>query len=224
VSGYRYPTLPGEDGPVSAVLRGPEQVFRVRIGQPVANFGVVIVSRGRRTRVEPRVVTAGNENHLTGYAALPFNLNPYLENFFEPVPAAGALSPLPGLYDIVFDSRTRAGAGRFTFRYWVNDVTPPTIELLTKSVRRGEPLRLRARDIGSGVDAATVRVDIDGDEAFEVEVQNGVVVVPTADLSPGRHTVRLQISDYQESRNMENVARILPNTRVLRASFTVVRP
>ena len=29
---------------------------------------------------------------------------------------AAALSPAPGEYAIVFDSATRAGAGRFTFR------------------------------------------------------------------------------------------------------------
>jgi hypothetical protein len=33
--------------------------------------------------------------------------------------------------------------------------------------------------------------------------------------------LRLQVSDYQETRNIENVAAILPNTRVLRAAFTV---
>ena len=33
---------------VSSRLAGPEQVFRVRIGGPVANFGVVITARGRR--------------------------------------------------------------------------------------------------------------------------------------------------------------------------------
>jgi hypothetical protein len=30
------------------------------------------------------------------------------------------------------------------------------------------------------------------------------------------------VSDYQETKNMENVARILPNTRTLRTSF--IRP
>ena len=33
--------------------------------------------------------------------------------------------------------------------------------------------------------------------------------------------LRLLVADYQETRNMENVLRILPNTRVVRTSFTV---
>jgi hypothetical protein len=47
------------------------------------------------------------------------------------------------------------------------------------------------------------------------------VSIPTAQLRKGRHTLRLQVSDYQESRNMENVGPILPNTRVLTTSFVV---
>jgi hypothetical protein len=47
------------------------------------------------------------------------------------------------------------------------------------------------------------------------------VRIPTTGLRPGRHALRLQISDHQESRNMENVARILPNTRILQTSFVI---
>ncbi len=43
----------------------------------------------------------------------------------------------------------------------------------------------------------------------------------TRGLRRGRHPLLLQVSDYQESRNMENVGPILPNTRILRARFTV---
>jgi len=34
--------------------------------------------------------------------------------------------------------------------------------------------------------------------------------------------LNLTVSDYQEAKNMENVARILPNTRTVRTTF--VRP
>ena len=37
----------------------------------------------------------------------------------------------------------------------------------------------------------------------------------------GTHRLRLQVSDYQESRNMENVPPILPNTRVLTAPIVI---
>jgi hypothetical protein len=33
--------------------------------------------------------------------------------------------------------------------------------------------------------------------------------------------LRVEVSDYQETRNMENSGRVLPNTRVLRTSFVV---
>ena len=33
--------------------------------------------------------------------------------------------------------------------------------------------------------------------------------------------IHVQVSDYQESRNMENVGRILPNTRILQTTFVV---
>ena len=37
----------------------------------------------------------------------------------------------------------------------------------------------------------------------------------------GRHTIVVHASDYQEAKNMENVAPILPNTATLRATVTV---
>ena len=51
---------------------------------------------------------------MTGYPSLPLNLNPYLSEFLAPVPAAGAVLPARGTYDVVFDSPSRAdAAGRF---------------------------------------------------------------------------------------------------------------
>ena len=110
VSRYRYPDV-GNGGAVTSTLLGPEQVFRIELAKPVANFGVVVVRRGKGVRVEPRVVAAGDENRLTGFAALPVNLNPYLSQFGEPVLAAAAVRPLAGAYDVVFDSASPAGAG-----------------------------------------------------------------------------------------------------------------
>jgi hypothetical protein len=87
-------------------------------------------------------------------------------------------------------------------------------------VTAGRPLLLGASDRGSGVDPASVVVEIDGDE-HEGRFAKGVVTVSTQGLSKGRHALRFQISDYQESRNMENVGRILPNTRILETSFAI---
>jgi hypothetical protein len=39
--------------------------------------------------------------------------------------------------------------------------------------------------------------------------------------SRGRHVLNFSVADYQETKNMEDVARIRPNTRTVRTSFTV---
>jgi subtilisin family serine protease len=219
VSRYRYPETPRGIG-VTTVLRGPELVYRFVLARRVANLGVVITSRAAGARVEPRAVAALDENRLTGNAALPVNHNPYLEGFHASVPAAGALSPQPGEYEFVFDSATRAGAGRFAFRFWVNDVTPPTLRVATRVVRAGAPLRVLATDAGSGVYPSSIIATIDGDRA-SASFRSGVVSLRTRGLTPGTHRVRLRVSDYQETKNTENVARILPNTRTLTATFRV---
>ena len=221
VTNYRYPEV-SIGGTVASLLAGPEQVFRLRLKKAATNFGVVILTRGKGVTVEPRIVMAGDENRLTGYAALPFNLNPYLVDFGEATRSAGALSPLAGAYDLVFDSTSPAGAGAFTFRVWVNDVTRPTATLLSRTVKRGAPLSIRLSDKGSGIDPSSLQVTVGGKE-LSAAIVGGVARVDTGKLTPGTALLRLQVSDHQESRNMENVGPILPNTRVLTARVTITR-
>jgi hypothetical protein len=47
------------------------------------------------------------------------------------------------------------------------------------------------------------------------------VRISTSKLTKGAHVLRFQISDYQETRNMENVGPILPNTRILTTPVVV---
>ena len=220
VETYRYPEVP-TGGPVAARLAGPEQVFRVRITRPVANFGVAIVRQGPGSRVEPRVVRGGDENRLTGYAALPLDQNPYVEEFGEPVPVAGALRPQPGTYYVVFDSPTRAGAGSFRFRFWIDDQAPPRASPVSRTVRRGDPIRIRVSDGGSGIDVRSIGATVDGRAARAPLVGNEIRVA-TASVAAGRHRLRVALSDFQETRNNENVARILPNTRTVALTVTIV--
>jgi subtilisin family serine protease len=210
VSAYRYP----EGTPA---LAGPEQVFRVRLARAVANFGVAILGGAN---VQARIVAAGDENRQVGYTALPFNLNPYLRDFGEVRRVSGAIRPAPGRYDVVFDSVSRAGAGRFTFRFWIGDTAPPSLRLQTRVARDGAPLEIAATDAGSGVDPESIEATVDG-RPHQAVLVRGRVRVATAGLSPGRHRLVLQVSDYQETRNNENVLHILPNTRRLAATFTV---
>ena len=219
VSSYRYPEIP-PDGPVSSRLAGPEQVFRVQITGRVANFGVVITRRGPGSRVEPRIVAGADENRLTGYAALPLNLNPYVDEFGSPTLVAGAIAPRPGTYHIVFDSPRRANAGSFRFRFWLNDAAAPSMSLASRMVAAGRPFRIRVRDTGAGIDPQSLEATLDG-RPVRATLRGDELRVATANLARGAYRLRVELSDYQETRNMENVARILPNTRVLSTRVTV---
>ncbi|HEU6443464.1 MAG TPA: S8 family serine peptidase, partial [Gaiellaceae bacterium] len=106
VSVYRYPENPTESG-VDRVLRGPEQVFRVRLRRPAANFGVALLERGRGVRVQPRIALGADENRLAGPTALPLNTNPYLPTFSQWSPVVSVIRPAAGTYRVVFDSTTR---------------------------------------------------------------------------------------------------------------------
>jgi hypothetical protein len=62
---------------------------------------------------------------------------------------------------------------------------------------------------------------VDGKER-RGSVAGGTFRIQTAGLAKGRHTLRFQVSDYQETRNMENVGPILPNTRIVQTTFVVI--
>ena len=219
VACYRYPADPSALG-VPACLRGPEQVYRVVLRRPVANFGVAITSRGRGVNVQPRVVSAGDEDRLTGYAGLPLDLNPYRSSFEQVVLVAGAVRPGAGAYDVVFDTPSRRSAGAFTFRFWIDDTTPPRLALGPRRVARGRFLVARVTDAGAGVDPQAVHAAVDGQDVAP-HFRSGRVRISTLGLAPGHHTLVLRASDYQETKNMENTGPILPNTATLRAGFTV---
>jgi hypothetical protein len=190
VSRYRYP----DSGPalgVPTVLSGPEQVFRVRIRGNVANFGVVVLSKDDGVDVHPRVVAAGDENRLTGMPGLPVDLNPYRNEFGAPTPVAGAIRPAPGL-------------------------TTPSVTAGPKST-----LELSVTDAGAGVDPRALVVKVDDtqmDTTYDEASGKVVVEIPLVDA--GKHTLHVSAADWQETRNMENVPAILPNTRIFTAAFT----
>ena len=197
---------------------GPEQVFRFTLSRPVANFGVVVTG-GARAR--PVIVAAGDEDRVQGYAALPLAINPYTDSFQTAQPVAAVIRPAPGSFDVVFDTTSAQAAGPFAFRFWINDVTPPSVRLLSRAVSPGSSLQLALADAGSGVDPGSLSATVDGRRADVTFARGQARVRLAASITPGVHRLVLSAADYQELKNMENVPQILPNTRVLRATFRV---
>ena len=115
--------------------------------------------------------------------------------------------------------RRPGGGGAFTFRFWIGDTTPPHLKLLSA---RGGRLRVRATDGGAGIDPQLVRLFVDGRRrAAHYDAAKGVVTASLRGLARRRHRFTLIVSDYQETKNMENVRRILPNTARLSRTFRV---
>jgi hypothetical protein len=166
--------------------------------------------------VEPRIVRAGDENRLAGLTALPYDANPYRASEGRHRLIAGVLQPAPGIYDIVFDTPARKRPGRFSFRLWQGDTTPPTVRMLGV---RGDSLELRVTDGGSGVDPASLTARVNGDER-PISYSSGLASVSLRGLARGNHTLAFSAADYQEAKNNENVRGILPNTRKLQRTFT----
>ena len=220
VSRYRYPETPRGIG-VTTTLRGPERVFRLESQKRVANFGVVVTRRGPGSHVEPRIVAGLDENRLTGYAGLPVNHNPYIGSV--PRTACSPPEPSPPPRATTRSSSTARRVpepGAFTFRYWVNDVTPPTLRLAHAaratagapcSWSRPTPARASIRE--------SIQASVDGSSS-ERGSTTASSRSPRAALAPGTHRLRLRVSDYQETKNTENVGPILPNTRGLTATFS----
>ncbi len=69
VDHYRYPTA-GD-----TLYPGPEVVYSFKVTQPIANFGVAVLSG----HVVPHVVFHGDESHLVGFPGLPDEPQPVSE-------------------------------------------------------------------------------------------------------------------------------------------------
>jgi len=220
VSTYRYP----ERGLASGVythLGGPEEVFRFRLRKPVANFGVAVVRVADGAAVSPRLVRNDDENMLDGYTGVPATLNPY-GDFGDPAPVVGAVLPTPGIYDFVFDTPTGAQPGAFTFRFWINDTTPPGISLLAPpKLTAGQRIRLSVHDAGAGVNRQSISVVLAGRHVAFSYAHNTLSVPTTRSLAGRRVRIVVRVADYQELKNMEDVGPVLPNTRVFRAFVTI---
>jgi subtilisin family serine protease len=218
VNSYLYPeSAPG----VRRLLRGPEQVFRLSLARSHRNFGVVVVSHDSGVSVSPRIVRGANESKLAGITALPINVNPYLNNFDMPEPVAGVLRPAAGVYYVVFDTTSAASAGRYSFRFWVDDLKPPCMRVLS---RQSGLLTVKISDKGSGVDPGSISATAGARELpVDYDPHTGRAVINATSLDRGKHELVVTASDYQETKNDENASRLLPNTSELTVSISIAK-
>jgi hypothetical protein len=173
-----------------------------------------------------------DENDVLGYAGIPVNVNGQLPDFLYSIGAAGGVFLPPGRYYISVDSGRdlfsgRSLAGRYTLRSWVNDVRPPTVRLITKSLSSGRPTVVaKITDAKSGVDPhalqlffgpSTRRTSV-GATQFDPVTGIAVFAIPRSalELQPGSQILQVVASDYQEAKNINTESDDpLPNTRSL---------
>jgi minor extracellular serine protease Vpr len=237
VDAYRYPVAPFGNAPDSPpmVENGAETVYETFIDRPAVNSGVSVVLESSGARVDPFYLGAKDENTVQGFAGTPVNVNALTYDYLVNVGAAGAAFPRQQRFFVSVDSGSDrfngvSRAGHYMLRSWVDDVTPPSVRLLTTRVAAGRPtIVLQSLDSQSGVDPVSLTVGYRGIlvGAAAYDPLTGVAVFPlpvtTPLLKSGSVTLRFVSSDYQEAKNIDTVGpSIMPNTRFAHASVQVV--
>ena len=169
-------------------------------------------SPSSRARAIPHVVFAGDENHLVGYPGLPIDLNPYFDTFGES--RAGRRRRPARCRAPTTSSSTRAREVRGR---------PVHVPLLGERHdaadgcgccrRAPEQIAVSITDAGSGVDPHSIT----GHRSTAARVPAALRHAGwSSSPAAGRHhRLVVTASDYQELKNMEDVAKIKPNTATL---------
>jgi subtilisin family serine protease len=234
---YRYPTNPFGNNPDEPPMdeNGAETVYRTSLDRPAVNVGVSVLAHSPGSQIDPWYLGALDENTVQGFAGMPVNVNPLTYDYLAADGAAGASFPRQGTYYVAVDSGRerftgRSEAGSYLLRSWVNDVTPPTLRLLTTRVAAGRPtLVFRTTDSQSGVDPTSLALGYDGTmiAVGSFDRATGLAAFPLPVSAPllqvGTVRVTMLSSDYQEAKNVDTVGpSIMPNTRRASALVHVV--
>ena len=229
VSAYRYPSAPFGPAPTytGAPMQedGAEQVYTILLDRPVANVGVSVVDATAGALIDPFMLGSPDENDVQGYAGTPVDVNNLTYGYPLDIGAAAAVFPRQQAFYVAVDSRRdpftgKLLAGSYLLRSWVNDVTPPPVQLLTTRVAAGRPtIVVRTLDGGSGVDPLSLAFAynkvIVGAAAYDPASGLAVFPLPAAapKLSVGKTKSTLVSGDYQETKNVNTVGNeIMPNT------------
>jgi hypothetical protein len=242
---YRWPTAPfgiiglfGVDTAVDDV--GAEKVYSLDIPQGVVNAGAVITRPALKidapiesllssnAPVHPWFLGSLDENDVLGYAGIPVNANGLMPDFIFNVGAAGVVFPPAGRYYVVVDSGQdpftgRSLAGPYVLHSWVNDLKPPSVELVTKKISAGRPtIVARIHDAKSGVDPLSLLLLYKtlqlGATAFDPATGVAVFPYPRQEnpIPAGTGFMRIVASDFQEAKNIADTGpgtNPMPNTR-----------
>jgi minor extracellular serine protease Vpr len=241
VNSYRWPSAPfgyppSFTGP-PMIEDGAERVYVVpHLKRPVVNFGVGVVGSSRNAVIDPWLLGSLDENDVQGETGTPMNVNPLTFDFGLSISAAGVIFPSLRRYYVVVDSTQdlftgRALRGRYRLRYWVNDLRPPVVRLLTRRVAVGRPtLAVRAQDRGAGVDPYSMLIAYQGVAvgAAAYDASSGIAIYVLPNEAPkverGRNLALLAASDFQESKNVSTFGpNVMPNTRFRFANIRGVR-
>jgi subtilisin family serine protease len=214
---------------------GAEHLYSLDIDEPVVNFGVSVLEETPGALVDPFVLGSKDENDVQGYAGIPTDVNSLTFDSQIDVGAAGAQFPRQQRFYVSVDSRSdpftdKPLKGQYLLNAWVDDVTPPSIQLLTTRVTAGRPLIVaQAVDLGSGVDPLSLVIGYKQAlvGASQYDPESGLVVfgLPAAapQLTAGKVPFAMEASDYQETKNIDTLGdEILPNTAFLGTKLTVV--
>ncbi|HEY8705594.1 MAG TPA: S8 family serine peptidase [Gaiellaceae bacterium] len=237
VDAYRFPVAPFGNAPDTPPMLedGAETLYETFVDRPAVNAGVSVTLETPGARVDPFYLGARDENTVQGFAGTPVNVNALTSGYLLPVGAAGAAFPRQQRFFIAVDSgrerfNGRSTAGHYILRSWIDDVSPPSIQMLTMRVAAGHPaLVLQVRDSQSGVDPLSMTIGYKGVlvGATTYDPSNGVAVFPLPGTAPalvaGTLELRLVASDFQEAKNIDTVGpALMPNTRFAKVPIRIV--
>ena len=246
VDRYRFPSAPFGPHPTyvgpAMDQAGAERVYSTHIAEPVVNFGAAVTSSSPGALVDPWLLGSLDENDVEGYAGTPVNVNSFTLNYQLDVGAAGAVFPRPKQYFFSVDSPRdpftgRLLAGRYVLRSWVDDVLPPSVDVITSRVAAGRPaIVIRATDFGlfprrkSGVDPTSLvlayRRVLVGASAYDPSSGLALFVLPreAPRIRAGRTRAIVVAADFQESKNVTTPGgAVLPNTTFRPVTIRAVR-
>jgi minor extracellular serine protease Vpr len=227
VNAYRFPSWPFGPPPSYSGKAfnedGAEHVYTVRVSEHAANAGVAVVASGIGALVEPWFLGSLNEDDVQGYPGTPNNVNGLTFEYQFDNGAAAVDFPREGRYFVAVDSRADPYTneplrGPYLLHSWQNDVTPPRFRFLTKVVSAGRPmLAAIASDRGAGIDPLSLVIGYKQTLLLAAlyDPGSGLILWPLGGapkIGVGRTPMIAVASDYQESKNIDQAGRLLPNT------------